>query len=71
MFDTSIEDDNPDTEEYGLYDAAIEDTESYTTYTLRSNQRSIETYRQIVDEPWLEEPLRELVETRLEEMLER
>lgn len=43
----------------------------YASYTLSSNQHSIETYRQIIEEPWLDEPLRELVETRLEELLER
>lgn len=48
----------------------FEEVDTYTEYSLPANQHSIKAYQQMVDEPWLDEPLREIIEIRLEELLE-
>lgn len=48
----------------------VED-EVYSSYSPSTNRRSVETYQAMVDEPWVDDSLQELLETRIDDMLER
>lgn len=52
------------------YNRSSRKNDSYTEYSISGNQHSIKAYQQMVDEPWLDEPLKEIIETRLEDLLE-
>lgn len=52
------------------YIRSSREDDSYTEYPTSGNQHSIKAYQQMIDEPWLDEPLRKIIETRLEDLLE-
>lgn len=53
-------------DEFGLEDAA-EDGYGYTPQT---NEGSAQLYREMVEEDWVDEPLQDLLETRVGELLD-
>lgn len=54
------------------YDGYTDDGEpfDYHEYRAPPHQHSVAAYRDMVGQDWVDEPLRELLETRLDELLE-
>lgn len=57
-------------DEYAPSYDPIETDESYTEYT-GTRPRTVDTYQEMMDADWVDEPLKELLETRINDMLER
>jgi len=55
-------------DEYGEHDL---NEDLYVDYSTEFNQHSVATYQEMLDGEWADEPLRELLETRIDDMLER
>jgi hypothetical protein len=55
------------------YDAlyAVDEAETgYREYRGPSNPRALESYQEMLEQDWVDEPLRELLETRVSDLLE-
>ena len=56
---------------YGNGELLEEDDPLYAGYQASSHQHALATYREMLGQEWVDEPLRELLETRVDELLER
>jgi len=56
---------------YGTGELPEEDDPLYTGYQASSHQHALRSYQDMLGQDWVDEPLRELLETRVDELLER